>query len=146
MNDMNIKYHNNFLSCCDILNNMSLEMVVPPKASESVTVLGAPVLGAPVLGAPVSGAPVSGAPVLDAHSESQENAAIPITQLHNDEISELTLLKLYERLLFELEFLNREFMQHTLTTSQDLCDIKDTMSNSQKYYYIIARHLCQTNI
>ena len=136
MNDMNIKYHNNFLSCCDILNNMSLEMVVPPKASESVTVLGAPVLGAPV----------SGAPVLDAHSESQENAAIPITQLHNDEISELTLLKLYERLLFELEFLNREFMQHTLTTSQDLCDIKDTMSNSQKYYYIIARHLCQTNI
>lgn len=57
-----------------------------------------------------------------------------------------TLLIMYERLLFELNLLNDELNKHIEISVSSMTDMNVLLQNSQKYYYIIMRHLYQDNI
>lgn len=65
------------------------------------------------------------------------------TQIYDDV---QTLLITYERLLFEIKLLNDELNKHIETSISSMNDMNVLLQNSQKYYYIIMRHLYQDNI
>ena len=62
------------------------------------------------------------------------------------EESDNTTTEIYKRLQFEVSVLKNELEKHVSNPVVYMSEMKNILQNSQKYFYIISRHLYPVNI